>query len=584
MAGSYDYRLVALSMVIAVMASYTALDLGGRVTSARGWARLCWLVGGGATMGLGIWSMHYVGMLAFRLPVPVRYHWPTALLSLLIAFAASVAGLWMVSRRDMGVGRLVAGSLAMGAAIAGLHYVSMESMRLPAMCEYSVGLVTLSVVFAIVFSLMALRLTFQFRDEAGGRRIWKVSGALLMGAAICVMHYTGMAAARFTPAAVMPDLSRTVSISVLGAAGVGIISTMVLVIAMLTSTVDRLQNAEARFRTAFVNSAIGVAMTDASGRFVNVNRTFCRLTGYSEGELKQRDWVSITHPDDRERNLALGTQMLAGELPSFLIEKRYVTKSGETVWVRNSTSLLEDVSGAPQHVIALVEDITEHKRSEHALQRSLAQLRALTARLQSVREEERTRVAREIHDELGQALTAIKIDVASLIHAVPADEQPQRNIQSILRLVDETIQSVRRIATELRPGILDDLGLIAAVEWAADEFQTRTGTTVNVDVPDVDVAMDPERATALFRIFQETLTNIARHAHATEVSVRLTHSDSHLTLEVQDNGRGMDEAQLTAGRSLGIVGMRERALLVGAELTIRSTPGDGTTVMVDVRD
>ena len=127
---------------------------------------------------------------------------------MLIAFAASVAALWMVSRRDMGVGRLVAGSLAMGAAIAGLHYVSMESMRLPAMCEYSVGLVTLSVVFAIVFSLMALRLTFQFRDEAGGRRIWKVSGALLMGAAICVMHYTGMAAARFTPAAVMPVMSR----------------------------------------------------------------------------------------------------------------------------------------------------------------------------------------------------------------------------------------------------------------------------------------------------------------------------------------------------------------------------------------
>ncbi|HEV8346683.1 MAG TPA: MHYT domain-containing protein [Vicinamibacterales bacterium] len=162
--GRYDYRLVALSIVVAVMASYTAVDLGGRVAASRGWGRLGWLGGGGAAMGFGIWSMHYVGMVAFRLPVPVRYHWPTAMLSYAIAFVASVAALVLVSRREVGVGRVVAGSGFMGAAIAGLHYVAMASMRLQAMHHYSAALVTLSVAFAVVFSLIALQLAFLVRE------------------------------------------------------------------------------------------------------------------------------------------------------------------------------------------------------------------------------------------------------------------------------------------------------------------------------------------------------------------------------------------------------------------------------------
>jgi len=208
-------------------------------------------------------------------------------------------------------------------------------------------------------------------------------------------------------------------------------------------------------------------------------------------------------------------------------------------------------------------------------------LRALAARLHSAREEERTRVAREIHDELGQALTAIKLEFTSLLHDLPEDQGiAAPRSQSILRLLDQTIQSVRRIATGLRPGILDDMGLVAALEWAAEDFQTRTGTRCRVDLPDVNIALDPERATALFRIFQETLTNVARHANATQVDVRLGKENGNLILEISDNGKGISDEELTAKTSLGILGMRERVLLLGGTLTISGTPGKGTTVSV----
>jgi NO-binding membrane sensor protein with MHYT domain len=165
MAGSYDFRFVALSIVIAMLASYAALDLAGRVTSARGRVRGLWLGVGAMAMGTGIWSMHYVGMLAFQLPVAVQYDWPTVLVSLLAAIFASAIALFVVSRERMGLLRAAAGSLFMGSGIAGMHYIGMAAMRLPAMCHYSPWLVTISIIEAIVISFVALRLTFIFREE-----------------------------------------------------------------------------------------------------------------------------------------------------------------------------------------------------------------------------------------------------------------------------------------------------------------------------------------------------------------------------------------------------------------------------------
>src|SRR5437899_401646 len=201
MVGSYDPTLVALSVVIAIFASYAALDLAGRVTSAHGRARSLWLSGRAIAMGIGIWSMHYIGMLAFRLPVPVQYDWPTVLLSLLAAVFASAVALFVVSRTMMGLFRASVGSIFMGGGIAAMHYTGMAAMRLPAMCHWSTSLVILSVVLAVGISFVALLLTFYFRQDTSPWSWPKVVSAVLMGAAIPVMHYTGMAAASFTPSA-----------------------------------------------------------------------------------------------------------------------------------------------------------------------------------------------------------------------------------------------------------------------------------------------------------------------------------------------------------------------------------------------
>jgi two-component system sensor histidine kinase/response regulator len=227
--GSYDDVLVALSVVIAIMAAYAALELARRVTFARGWSRLSWLTGGAIAMGFGIWSMHYMGMLAFRLPVPVQYDWPTVVLSLIAAIAASAVALVVVSRPKMGVKRALLGSVLMGGGIATMHYTGMEAMRMPAMCSYSTALVCLSVLLAIVISFVALWLTFHSRRDAAAWSWKKSTSAMVMGLAIPVMHYTGMAAVTFTPSSVMhDDLSHAISVSSLGVTAIGLVTFVVL--------------------------------------------------------------------------------------------------------------------------------------------------------------------------------------------------------------------------------------------------------------------------------------------------------------------------------------------------------------------
>src|ERR1700676_3761515 len=228
MTGSYDYRLVTLSIVMAVCAAYAALDLAGRTTASRGRARVVWLAGGAAAMGLGIWSMHYIGMLAFLLPVPVFYDWPTVLVSLFAAIFASGVALFVVSRSRMDWSHALAGSAIMGSGIATMHYIGMAAMRLPAMCRYDSLLVVLSVVLAIVMSLAALWLSFHLREHAKAAWPKKFASAVVMGVGVAAMHYTGMAAARFTPSMMAPDLSHAVSVSPLGIAGISSVTLLVL--------------------------------------------------------------------------------------------------------------------------------------------------------------------------------------------------------------------------------------------------------------------------------------------------------------------------------------------------------------------
>ncbi|MEI7672908.1 MAG: sensor histidine kinase, partial [Deltaproteobacteria bacterium] len=236
-----------------------------------------------------------------------------------------------------------------------------------------------------------------------------------------------------------------------------------------------------------------------------------------------------------------------------------------------------------RRIVVTYEDITERIQAEKELEHSRQELRNLSAHQQTVREEERTRIAREIHDELGQTLTALKMDLAWLKNRLPAEMKPlHTKMQQMSKLADATIETVHRIATELRPGLLDDLGLAAAIEWQAADFQNRSGIACKAVLLADELELDRDLTTALFRIFQETLTNIARHAGATYVEVRLERDEGKIVLTVADNGRGITRKQSEDDRAFGIIGMRERAHLWGGELRITGNSEEGTTVAVAI--
>jgi PAS domain S-box-containing protein len=236
-----------------------------------------------------------------------------------------------------------------------------------------------------------------------------------------------------------------------------------------------------------------------------------------------------------------------------------------------------------RRIVITYEDITEQRRAEEELANSREQLRNLSIYLQSVREKESTRIAREIHDELGQSLTAIQMDLAWLDTRLPAgDTFLSGKVQRMKRLVDATINSVHRISTELRPILLDDLGLMAAMEWQAQEFQERTGVQCKVSLNCKDSSVEKDLATTLFRIFQETLTNVARHAEATSVRVRLTRKNNELRLDVSDNGKGITPKQIGDPKSFGIVGIRERVNLWGGSVSITAKPKKGTVIKIRI--
>jgi len=230
----------------------------------------------------------------------------------------------------------------------------------------------------------------------------------------------------------------------------------------------------------------------------------------------------------------------------------------------------------------LARQIRERMAVEERLKQSEEKLRRLAAYLVSVREEERTHIAREIHDELGQVLTGLKMDVTWVAQRLDAKQKSlQGKTQSMCGLIDSAIQTVRKIASGLRPEILDEMGLVAAIDWQAKDFQKRTGIRTRVALPPEGTKLDLDRSTTTFRIFQEILTNVARHAHASRVDVKFDVTESQMTLEVADNGVGIPEAKLN-GKSLGLLGIQERALHFNGDVVISGASGQGTKVTVSI--
>jgi len=360
---TYDYRLVALSVVIAIFASYAALELAGRVTAARSYARSAWLVGGAFAMGSGIWSMHYTGMLAYRLPIPVYYHVPTVLLSLLAAIFASFIALFVVSRQQLTTFRVMVGSLLMGAGIAAMHYTGMAAMRLSAMHHYHHGLWTLSGALAVAVSLAALWFTFHFREEKS-ERLLKIVSSVIMGLAIPVMHYTGMAAVTFMPSGRVPDLSNAINISVLGNSAV-ILATLVLVgTGLLTSLVDRRFSAQARelamsehrYQLLFESNPQPTFVFELDSlAILAVNEAAVNTYGFKPDEFLKLKLPALTVARD-------ANELLASSLCGSALKAQHRRKDGTVFDVELSLRKIS-WAGRPAALL-LAADITERLRTE----------------------------------------------------------------------------------------------------------------------------------------------------------------------------------------------------------------------------
>lgn len=345
-----------------------------------------------------------------------------------------------------------------------------------------------------------------------------------------------------------------------------------------------LRESEAHFRAVAESANDAMVCADSGGRIISWNKAAQRMFQYTEEEILGQPLTMImpehyheAYQKGMERYHRTGIPRFIGKV----VELHGRKKDGSEFRVEVSLSSWEKDRGEVYH--GIIHDITERKQAEDQLRSSHEQLRALAAHLQSVREEEGTRIARAIHDELSPALTALMMDLSQLASGLTTDQKPLvGKIEIMSKLVETTIQSMRKIAGELRPGVLDDLGLVAAIEWQAQEFQTRTGIRCEAALPVEDIALDSARSTAIFRVSQEILTNVACHSRASRVNISLREEAGNVILEAQDNGKGISESEIANPKSLGLLGMRERALLFGGEVKIRGIPGKGTTVIVRI--
>ena len=604
LSGSYDYRLVALSVLIAIVAAYAALDLAGRITAASGRVCALWLTGGAAAMGLGIWSMHYVGMLAYSLPVTVFYDWPTVLLSLLAAMGASGVALFVVSREKMGPRCAGIGGLLMGLGIAAMHYTGMEAMRLPAMCHYSPALFALSILLAIVISLVALWLTFHLRDESAAA--WqKPASAILMGAAIPVMHYTGMAAVTFMPMDSPPDLTHSIAVSALGVGGIIVVSFMILGLTILTSLVDRrfsaqsreLKLSENRFRQ-LVESAQVILWRQSveSSRVTFVNHEAEDLLGYSAGQ-----WLAHTgflldhvHPEDRTL-MEASCQAAAGSLGPQRFEHRMLSAGGRTIWLRTSVCLVSG-GAAAKELVGVMADITERKNAQEAAEAaSLAKSQFLA----------------NMSHELRTPMNAI-LGYSEML-AEEAEEMGRQDFLTDLHNINAAGQHLLSLLTDIL-----DLSKIEAgrMDTYAETFEVREmigdiAATIrplvakNANNLIIAIAPEVESMHADLTKVRQTLFNLLSNAckfttkGKIELSVRPVSAEGvpSLVFEVQDSGIGMTAEQVSTifeaftqadasttrkygGTGLGLTITRKFCEMMGGSIAVESEPGKGSRFSV----
>jgi two-component system, NarL family, sensor kinase len=350
---------------------------------------------------------------------------------------------------------------------------------------------------------------------------------------------------------------------------------------------DDLRASQERWRLVFENSAIGIVVAEPPpGKFVEANRAFQELVGYTNEELKTLTYRDISHEADIPRGAEVIEQLLSGTKREVQLEKRYRHKDGRFIWVRATGTVVPGSDRSPRHLLGLVEDVTDRKTAEQELDASVGQLRALAGRLMQAQDDERRRIAQMLHETTAQDLAALKMHLARLNRtASHLNKNDRASLTESISLAEQSITEIRTLSYLLHPPFLDEAGLLSALRWYAAGFAERSAIQVDLDLPESFERLPLDTETALFRIVQESLINIHRHAGSETARIRLRRDANTLELEIEDRGQGIPNASLKrilggAGvAGVGVAGMSERVEQLGGRLEI--TSGDhGTTVRV----
>ncbi|MGB7910851.1 MAG: PAS domain-containing protein [Desulfobaccales bacterium] len=345
----------------------------------------------------------------------------------------------------------------------------------------------------------------------------------------------------------------------------------------------RLRESEARFRAVFERAALGIGLIDLKGRYLSVNNAFLEMLGYGEAELRGKPISELTHADDRKRSLELFREVATGRRESYRIEKRFQRKNGQYLWCRVTASLVQDPEGQPLYVAGMAEDITQRKEAETRLRESEEKLRHLASKLMSAQEDERKRISRELHDELGQALLVLKLQAREIKKELPLEAQHlHEECEGMLTNLDQVVDKVRRLSHDLSPMIVEDLGLSAALQHLLGEFCKHNHLECEFQEIDIDDLFPVEAQVAIYRIFQECLTNIGKHSQASRMAVSMDRKPDRVSFIIKDNGKGYSAEARRRGRGMGLVAMEERARMVGGDLSVQSREGQGASISFEI--
>ncbi len=335
----------------------------------------------------------------------------------------------------------------------------------------------------------------------------------------------------------------------------------------LQSVNNALKISEAKYRSYIDNAPDGVFVADENGKYLEVNKAACIITGYSKRELLKLHFYDLLADNSKDVGLKHFKKLIKNG--SSKVELMFTHKTGEQRWWT-----VESVKLSETQFLGFTKDITERKKADEELKNSLDQLHQLSKHVEKVRENERIAISRELHDDLGQALTAVKIDLGMLKIYI-SDNKGLVKINKVINLVSDTIKTVQRITSQLRPEIIDDLGLEPAIEWYTKEFSQRNGIEIFLDI-NSDFSISPDDSLIIFRIMQESLTNISRHAQASHIDIKLYKKEDYIYLIITDNGIGISEENLKSKKSFGLIGMMERAASLGGSFNIYNKNGNGT--------